>query len=101
MQTLRNRFFRSSTLLFLRYGCLYWSLIAHCSKNNVSEHIVERTDMTDSLISSAPGTEVFRQTELRVPPVLHHPEQEIRDASQRFIQQHSTRFPMLRILMQV
>lgn len=71
------------------------------SKNNVSDHIIDRTDMTASLVKTAQGETIMEQTLPRVAPITMHPEREICEASLKLINLDSTRFSTARILMQV
>jgi len=52
------------------FGCSRLSLLGNlwtrCSTNNLSEHIVEHTDMPSHLVKTVSGQEVFEQTQPRV-----------------------------------
>ncbi|XP_048747814.2 protein SSUH2 homolog [Ostrea edulis] len=66
--------------------------------NNIGEHIVEKTELPDILISQAAGTMGFEDTQPRVIPIARFPVPEINDASARLVGSHQ--FPNRRIHMQ-
>jgi len=45
---------------------LLGELLRSCSTNNLSEHIVEHTDMPSHLVKTVSGQDVFEQTQPRV-----------------------------------
>jgi len=47
---------------------LLGELLRSCSTNNLSEHIVEHTDMPSHLVKTVSGHDVFEQTQPRVRP---------------------------------
>eukprot|EP00042_Codosiga_hollandica_P038098 m.306473 g.306473 ORF g.306473 m.306473 type:complete len:193 (-) comp55306_c1_seq6:13-591(-) len=68
--------------------------------NHVSDHVLERTDLPDHLITGAAGQVVFQDENYLVAPFGHFPEQDINLASQRLIPQHMQQWPLERILRQ-
>ncbi|XP_005089285.1 protein SSUH2 homolog [Aplysia californica] len=68
--------------------------------NHVEDHIVERTALPDELIRGVSGQMAFEETQPRVWPINHFPEQEINSASNNLVHQHSSKFPSERMLMQ-
>lgn len=66
--------------------------------NNIGEHIVEKTDLPDELISQAAGSLGFQDTQPRVMPIARFPQAEINEASHRLLNGHQ--FPQRRIHMQ-
>nr|XP_026695861.1 protein SSUH2 homolog isoform X2 [Ciona intestinalis] len=68
--------------------------------NNLSDHIIERTDMPDHLIRDVTGDVIFQQAALRVGPVQNFIEQEINRRSSELVSSHATAWPAKLILQQ-
>ncbi|XP_062584371.1 protein SSUH2 homolog [Saccostrea cucullata] len=66
--------------------------------NNIGEHVVEKTELPDHLVSQAAGTMGFEDTQIRVMPISRFPVGEINEASGKLIASHQ--FPNRRIHMQ-
>lgn len=69
-------------------------------KNNIGDHVVERTALPDHLIKNVTGKIVFQAQHTQVAPLVSFSEQEINTASQRLTQQHASQFVGQRILQQ-
>ena len=92
-------------------------MYGHCRKNNIGDHVVERTALPDHLIRNVSGKIVFQAEytqvivitllhtlptyHVQVAPLTSFSEQEINAASQRLVQQHANQFVGKRILRQV
>ncbi|XP_038073536.1 protein SSUH2 homolog isoform X2 [Patiria miniata] len=68
--------------------------------NHLSDSIVERTSLPDELIRGVTGEVAFTEEQPRVWPINHFPDQTINQASKQLVQQHTTGFPLERIISQ-
>jgi len=68
--------------------------------NHKQDHVVEKTALPDELIKTVSGQMAFTETQPRVWPINHFPDQEINSASNALVSSHGTKFPSERILMQ-
>ncbi|CAH3180765.1 unnamed protein product [Porites lobata] len=70
-------------------------------ENNVSHHVVGRTEQLPSeLIVNSQGTEIFSQELPRVWPISTFFDQQVNMGSKRLVEEHSNKWPAKRILMQ-
>nr|XP_022287873.1 protein SSUH2 homolog isoform X1 [Crassostrea virginica]XP_022287874.1 protein SSUH2 homolog isoform X2 [Crassostrea virginica]XP_022287875.1 protein SSUH2 homolog isoform X2 [Crassostrea virginica] len=67
-------------------------------KNNVADHVVQKTQLPAFLISQSTGTLGFQDMQPRVLPISRFPTAEINEASHRLLHEHQ--FPQRRIHMQ-
>ncbi len=68
--------------------------------NHLSDNIVERTSLPDELIRGVTGEIAFTEEQPRVWPINHFPDQTINQASKQLVQQHTSGFPLERIILQ-
>jgi len=78
----------------------YYIVLTVEYKTHKSEYIIERTDMTDALVKSVEGEQIFHQTEERVWPITTYPDAELCAASERMIREDTGKFNYARILKQ-
>ncbi|XP_064604972.1 protein SSUH2 homolog isoform X2 [Liolophura sinensis] len=68
--------------------------------NHLGDHIVERTPLPDELIRSVSGQIAFEESQPKVWPINHFPDQEVNNASNSLIRQHESAFSSERQLQQ-
>ncbi|GAB6033646.1 Protein ssuh2 [Chamberlinius hualienensis] len=69
-------------------------------RNNVEDHIVERTNLPEELIKGVSGQVAFEEQLPRVWPINHFPDNTINMASSQLVQKHATSYQNQKILMQ-
>lgn len=72
-----------------------------CSKNHVTDYIMEDTAMPDELVRTVRGVEIFSQVQPQVWPITAFPVRVVNDASIRLVETAKRAHPLERQLNQV
>ncbi|KAJ8301864.1 hypothetical protein KUTeg_020851 [Tegillarca granosa] len=98
--------YKNDDFLFIVYGlrndvyCPDYPTKCGCTilKNNILEHLIERTPLPEELVYEVPGNICFYERHERVLPVTDFTDAEVNQISQKYVEEHN--FPKHHIIMQ-